>query len=126
MEEEACKASDDWMGVWGKRSFPHVREKRSKALPTASLARRGGRTAATMNDDRAQLAEPAQREPAREATEEEQSSPGRLPWEARRENCSDDEGSRTLSRREPTVEVPGFARGRLDGGPGEATLPPAS
>ena len=64
------------MGVWGKQSFPQVREKRSKALPAASLEASRENCSDDEREEASLLAD--QREVAREATEEEQSSPGRL------------------------------------------------
>ena len=53
----------DWWGVWGERSSPRVREKRSKLSRPPFRASR--ENAATMNDDRTELARSAQREVAR-------------------------------------------------------------
>ena len=59
------------------------------------------------NENRGQLAVPAQREPARDAPGRRGSSPGR-PFRGRDRRTDDECPEGTLSRREPTVEEEAF------------------
>ena len=91
MEEEACKASDDWRGGLEGSKAPLQWSEEEEALWAAC---QGEPRELTMTKRLQAGACPGcLRERAREAREEEQSSPSRLACEARWENCSDDERS---------------------------------
>ena len=104
----------------GEAKPPPLRARKSKLSgpPCKGETRERSDDAATIGSS---FAASALRERAREARDEEQSSRCRLPGTGRRAsgNCSDEERSRTLSPREPSVEEGRAPARRLGEGCGE-------